>query len=39
MNKKFVLGIIIVLALALGIYGYMVLPETVVVQIDLHGNP
>ena len=39
MNKRFVLGIIIVLALALGIYGYMVLPETVVVQIDLHGNP
>ena len=38
MNKKIVLGIIIVIWLALGIYGYMVLPETVTVQIDISGN-
>ncbi|KGF09112.1 hypothetical protein HMPREF1633_12845 [Tissierellia bacterium S5-A11] len=39
MNKKMILGIIILLSLGLGIYGYIVLPETVTVQVDLSGNP
>ena len=39
MNKKVLLGIIIGVALGLGIYSYLVLPETVVVQVDLSGNP
>lgn len=39
MNKKILLGIIIVISLGLGIYGYMVLPDMVTVQIDMSGNP
>lgn len=39
MNKKILLGIIIVISLGLGIYGYMVLPDMVTVQIDISGNP
>lgn len=39
MNKKVLLGIIIVISLGLGIYGYMVLPDMVTVQIDMSGNP
>lgn len=31
MNKKILLGIIIVISLGLGIYGYMVLPDMVTV--------
>ncbi|HEU3955973.1 Predicted integral membrane protein [Streptococcus pneumoniae] len=39
MNKKIILGIIIIISLGLGIYSYMVLPETVTVQIDISRNP
>lgn len=39
MNKKLLSGIIIILSLGLAIYGYIVLPEQVVVQIDFHGDP
>lgn len=39
MSKKILLGIIIVISLGLGIYGYMVLPDMVTVQIDISGNP
>ena len=39
MNKKILLGIIIVISLGLGIYGYMVLPDMVTVQIGISGNP
>lgn len=39
MNKKILLGIIIVISIGLGIYGYMVLPDMVTVQIDISGNP
>ena len=39
MNKKIVLGIIIFISIILGIYGFIVLPETVTVQIDISGNP
>ena len=38
MNKKLVLGIIIFISIILGIYGFIVLPETVTVQIDISGN-
>lgn len=39
MNKKIILTIIVLVSLGLSIYGYMVLPETVTVQIDMSGNP
>lgn len=39
MNKKMVLGAMVVAAIGLGIYGYKVLPEMVTVQVDLSGNP
>lgn len=39
MNKKLLSGIIIILSLGLAIYGYIVLPEQVVVQIDFRGDP
>lgn len=39
MNKKMVLGAVVVAAIGLGIYGYKVLPEMVTVQVDLSGNP
>lgn len=39
MNKKLLTGLIIILSLGLAIYGYIVLPEQVVVQIDFHGDP
>lgn len=39
MNKKMVLGAMVVAAIGLGIYGCNVLPEIVTVQVDLSGNP
>lgn len=39
MNKKLISCIVIILSLGLGIYGYLVLPDMVTVQIDMSGNP
>lgn len=38
MNKKFILGMIILITLGLALYGYTVLPDRVVVQVDLSGQ-
>ena len=39
MNKKIIFGIVLLLSVVLAIYGYMVLPDVITVQIDLKGNP
>ena len=39
MNKKIILIVLVLVSIGLSIYGYMVLPETVTVQIDMSGNP
>lgn len=39
MNKKIILWIIVAVSIALGVYGYFVLPDTVTVQINISGNP
>lgn len=38
-NKKIVVAGIFVASIALGIFGYIYLPEMVTVQVDLSGNP
>ena len=38
-NKKFVVAGILAASIALGIFGYIYLPEMVTVQVDLAGNP
>ena len=38
-KKKVLVGIIVAVSIVLGIYNHMVLPETVVVQVDFSGNP
>lgn len=39
MNKKIVVAGILAASIALGIFGYIYLPEMVTVQVDLSGNP
>lgn len=39
MNKKIVVAGIFAASIALGIFGYIYLPEMVTVQVDLSGNP
>ena len=39
MNKKIIFGIVLLLSVGLAIYGYIVLPDVITVQIDLKGNP
>lgn len=39
MNKKIVVVGILAASIALGIFGYIYLPEMVTVQVDLSGNP
>lgn len=39
MNKKWIAGIMIVLAILLAVYSYIALPDLVTVQIDFSGNP
>lgn len=39
MNKKIVVVGIFAASIALGIFGYIYLPEMVTVQVDLSGNP
>ncbi|MFR6437403.1 MAG: DUF1648 domain-containing protein [Peptoniphilaceae bacterium] len=38
-NKKIVVAGILAASIALGIFGYIYLPEMVTVQVDLSGNP
>lgn len=38
-KKKVLVGIIVAVSIVLAIYNHMVLPETVVVQVDFSGNP
>ena len=39
MNKKIVVAGVFSASIALGIFGYIYLPEMVTVQVDLSGNP
>ena len=39
MNKKWIAGIMIVIAIFLAVYSYIALPDLVTVQIDFSGNP
>ena len=39
MDKKIIFGIVLLLSVGLAIYGYIVLPDVITVQIDLKGNP
>lgn len=39
LNKKIISGLIISIAIILSLYSYFTLPDIVVVQIDLSGNP
>lgn len=38
MSKKIIFGIILLISVVLTVYGYIVLPDVVAIQLDIKGN-